>query len=176
MNPGTQSVVSEVRMQMKRKLHSESMEENQTMMKMFKLNQSDASITNLELSEVGSGRKFNFKLTDKRAKSNLLKSASRDHFELDPKQKSTNLKFSAGSFIMVAKPMIKECEARFRSKSNFVKDDMVISVAEFRDGIELNDKHFDTKVVFSVNKKKVVLHCYNSTQNLKVDGSIYKYF
>ena len=49
----------------------------------------------------------------------------------------------------------------------------VIKVEEFLDGIDLEAKHFDTKIVFSVNTKKVVIHCYNSTQNIKVGGSVY---
>ena len=53
-----------------------------------------------------------------------------------------------------------------------IHKDMEVRVEEFRDGIELNDKHFDTKLVLFVNGNKVVLHCYNSTQNIKVEGSI----
>ena len=53
---------------------------------------------------------------------------------------------------------------------------MELRIEEFRDGLELNNKHFDTKIVLFVNGKKVVLHCYNSTQNIKVEGSIYLEF
>ena len=43
-------------------------------------------------------RNFDFKLTDKKAKSNIIKAANRCHFEVEAKQKSKNLKFSAGSY------------------------------------------------------------------------------
>ena len=50
---------------------------------------------------------------------------------------------------------------------------MNISVSDFSAGLELNGKHFDTKIEFQVNNQKVVMHYYNSTQNLKVEGSVY---
>ena len=34
----------------------------------------------------------------------------------------------------------------------------------------------DTKIVFNVNAEKVVVHCYNSTQNLMVNGKMYQEF
>ena len=150
---------------MKRKLQIQEseQEEEEQVIKMLKLNQ----------SSLVPGRKFNFKLTDKKAKGNLIKSANRSHFEVEHKQKSSNLKFSAGAYIQVAKPMIKECEDRFQSQATFNKDNMEIKVDEIRAGKELNDKHVDTKIVFSVNNKKVVMHCYNSTQNMNIAGTIY---
>ena len=154
---------------MKRKLQLEMNVDN----KMLKLNQS-ASIP--EPSEVYSGRKLDFELTDKKAKANLMKSASRAHFEVEKKQRSTNLRFSAGAYLLVAKPFVKKCELGFLNKTPFSKDDMEIVVDKYRDGLEQNNKHFGTKIAFSVNRKKVVIHCYNSTQNMKVDGSIYEYF
>ena len=60
------------------------------------------------MSQVEYARQFNFELTDKKAKGNLIKSTERRHFEMEPKQRSTNLKFSAGAYILVAKPMIAE--------------------------------------------------------------------
>ena len=142
---------------MKRKLQLEMNVDN----KMLKLNQS-ASV--LETSEFNSGRKLNFELTDKKAKANLIKSANRAHFEIEKKQRSTNIRFSAGSYLLVAKPFVKKCELGYLNQTPFSKDDMEIAVDEYRDGLEQNNKHFDTKIVFSVNRKKVVIHCYNSTQ------------
>ena len=94
-------------MTMKRKLQFEITDYN----KMLKLNQTEIDDTELE-----AGRKFDFELTDKKAKANLLKSANRRHLEIENKQKSTNLRFSAGAFLMVAKPFIKECELGFKTK------------------------------------------------------------
>ena len=145
--------------------------------KMLKLNQSGISDMDLDIADVTSveeGRKFKFQLTDKKAKSNLIKSAGRSHFLVETKQMSKNLKFSAGAYLQVAKQLIKECEHKFRSQTSFTQNNLNIKVQDYRDCLELNDKHFDTKIVFLVNEQKVVMHCYNSTQNLMVNGSIYE--
>ena len=62
--------------------------------------------------------------------------------------------------------MIEECQKKYEQRTVFTFDDLEIKVVNFQSRHELNNKHFDTKVVFSVNNKKVVMHCYNSTQNL----------
>ena len=159
----------------KRKLCLEEAEQSQAE-KIFKLSETMVEMSELKDNVmVGGtgGRNLNFRMTDKKAKSNLLKAASRVHFNIETNQKSKNLRFSAGAFIQVAKPMIKECEAKFKSNSFIFHENIEIRIEEFRDGIELNAKHFDTKIVFFVNGNKVVMHCYNSTQNIKVEGSIY---
>ena len=55
--------------------------------------ETEDSIT--DVTSAGDDRKFNFKLTDKKAKSNLIKSANRSQFEIEIKQQSLNLRFSA---------------------------------------------------------------------------------
>ena len=137
---------------------------------MLKLNASSLDDTE------NNDRKFNFKLTDKKAKSNLLKSANRPHFEVEMKQLSLNLKFSAGAYLLVAKPFVEECETYFNKNSSLTENTMEVKVNEFRAGKDLNEKHFDTKIVFLVNAQKVTMHCYNSTQNIMVNGSIYVEF
>ena len=148
--------------------------------KMLKINESSFDIetedTLTDVTSAQNDRKFNFKLTDKKAKSNLIKSANRSKLEIEIKQQSLNLRFSAGAYLQVAKPFIKECENYFHSRTFFSVNDLEIMVNEFRAGKELNDKHFDTKIVFLVNKQKVTMHCYNSTQNIMVNGSIYQQF
>ena len=148
-----------------------------TSAKMLKWNVTE--LENMDISDVTSisgSRRFNFKLTDQKAKKNLLKSAHRQHFQVEEKQNCQNLRFSPGAYLMVAKKMIEQCEVRFKNNSTYVYEDLQIKVDEFRAGHELNNKHFDTKVTFSVNNQKVVMHCYNSTQNLKVDGIAHSYF
>ena len=138
------------------------------------------SETVVEMKEVNDlesiERNFDFKLTDKKAKSNILKSAKRCHFEIEAKQKSKNLKFSAGSYLFVAKQMIKECQLNFRNQSPITHDDMEIRIQDVKEGFDLDGNHFDTKIEFLVNGKKAVLHFYYTTQNVKVDGSIYNDF
>ena len=149
---------------LKRKINLEEISPN----KMLKLNESGVNVND--------DRTFNFELTDKKAKSNLLKSANRPQFEIEIKQQSLNLKFSAGAYLLVAQPLIKEFESYFLKKTPFTENGMETKVQEFRAGKDLNDKHFDTKLVFLVNTKKVTMHCYNSTQNIMVNGSIYMEF
>ena len=41
---------------------------------------------------------------------------------------------------------------------------------------ELSGKHVDTKIEFKVNKDKIVIHIYNSTQKLTIQGRKHKWF
>ena len=133
--------------------------------------------TQLEVDDLSSEeRKLNFKLTDKKARANLLKSAGRKHLEIETKQNCTNLRFSPGAFLLVGKKLVEECENIHKKGNQLVHDNVSITVDEFRTGVELNNKHFDNKIVFSVDGHKVVVHCYNSTQNLKVEGRSYLLF
>ena len=88
---------------MKRKVNSvETFEEEEKSIKMLKLNQS-CNVQDREISNATSaiddtrGRKFDFQLTDKKAKANILVAAKRRLFEIETKQKSKNMKFSAGA-------------------------------------------------------------------------------
>ena len=122
------------------------------------------------------GRKFNYQLTDKTAKANLLKAATRNCFEIEAKQKSSNLRFSAGSYLYVVMPMVKIWQTKYEKNETFQEGSLSVKVEEIENGLEMNARHLDTKIVFSVNNKKVVLHCYNSTQNLMVNGKMYVEF
>ena len=124
----------------------------------------------------GSERNFDFKLTEQKVKANLRKSAVRNHFVKELKQRSINLRFSAGAYLKVAKEVIKECQNKFIKGEVITHKNFKNRVQDFRDGLELSGKHFDTKVVFYVNNHKVVMHCYNSTQNLKIKGGNYNEF
>ena len=154
---------------MKRMLYSPHQSQSK---KLMKWNQSQLDKVDLSNEE----RKLNFKLTDKKVRSNLLKSAERRHLEVEHKQNCTNIRFSPGAYLFVGKKLIDECEEKQKQGSVFVYENLSIKVDEFKTGKELNNKHFDTKIVFAVDGQKVVIHCYNSTQNLKVEGSIYLSF
>ena len=108
------------------------------------------------------GRKLNYQITDKTAKANLLKAANRNCFEIESKQKSTNLRFSAGSYLHVVMPVVKTWENNFKNDEVLKEGYLTIKVEEFENGMDLNAKHVDSKIVFSVNGEKAVLHCYNS--------------
>ena len=55
-------------------------------------------------------RNFKYKLTEKTAKSNLIRGAKREHFAIDSKQGATNIDFSDGSWILVAYPELIKWE------------------------------------------------------------------
>ena len=160
---------------MKRKLEVTTVENSCD--KMIKFNKTEMEKMDIsDIDSIGGARMFNFKLTDKKARKNLLKSAQRMYLETEVKQNCINLKFSPGTYLLVAKKMIEECEVKHSQGVKFQFKDMEIKVVDFSSGLELNNKHFDTKIVFSVNDQKVVMHCYNSTQNLKVDGNAHVHF
>ena len=79
---------------MKRKLESVVSVVN-TQDKMLKWNDTQLESMNIsDIGSVGGSRRFNFKLSDKKAKKNLMKSAQRSHLEIEVKQTCRNLKFS----------------------------------------------------------------------------------
>ena len=165
---------------MKRKIVSiEEFEENKKM-KMIE-SEHVTVVEKMHISDMtpaasGNLRRLNFKLTEKTAKSNLIKAANRNYFEIELKQKSTNLRFSAGAYLHTVMPVIENWKSKNMSKETFREGSMNIKVDEYADGLEMNAKHLDTKIVFNVNAEKVVVHCYNSTQNLMVNGKMYQEF
>ena len=113
---------------------------------------------------------LNFKLTEKTAKANLLKSSNRKQLEIDTKQTCMNMKFSPGAYLQCVLPVIKKWGLCFQSKQTINEENISIRVDEFEERKEMSDKHVNTKLVLYVNGDKIVVHCYNSTQNLRVDG------
>ena len=77
-----------------------------TARKTQKMMKTDQLIAN---SSIGSdeSRNFNYKLTDKKAKANLRNAAMRKPFEIEMKQRSCNLRFSAGAFLQTVKPRLE---------------------------------------------------------------------
>ena len=116
-------------------------------------------------------RNLNFKLKDQTARKNLLAAARRDDFEKEDKQKCTKLKFSAGAYYEVVLPTVRGWKNLSGKCFNF--EGKNIKVSDFKAGYEENNKHFDSKIVFLVNGNKTVVHSYNSTQNMKVEGKGY---
>ena len=51
-----------------------------------------------------------------------------------------------------------------------------IKILEFEAGFENSQKHMDTKLVILVKNSRLVLHTYNSTQKLMVQGQNYEEF
>ena len=68
-------------------------------------------------------------------------------------------------------PFLNQCEEKFKNGEKVSQNDLEIEVHEYQDGKENTAKHIDAKIVLYVNKEKIVLHCYNSTQKVMVAGS-----
>ena len=54
-------------------------------------------------------------------------------------------------------------------------DETEVKIIEIDAGIENSEKHVDTKLVVMVNNDRLVLHAYNGTQNLMVQGKNYEH-
>ena len=51
-------------------------------------------------------RHFNYELSDKKAKSNLLKSAAREALKVEERQKCPMFEFSVGSYLLAVNPLV----------------------------------------------------------------------
>ena len=114
-------------------------------------------------------RNTNFKLKDQMTRKNLLQAARRENFEKEDKQKCIKLKFNAGAYYEAVLPTV----SGWKKLNSFSFNRKIIKVSEFKEGYEENNKHFDSKIVFLVNGTRIVVHFYNSTQNMKVEGKGY---
>ena len=64
----------------------------------------DHILTTLHSGPSKSTRNFKYRVTDKTARTNLMKGAKRKHLGIEIKQGATNIDFSDGSWILVAYP------------------------------------------------------------------------
>ena len=111
---------------------------------------------------------FNYEMTDKKAKSNLIKGASREVLETEEMQKCTMLIFSVGAYYEVIIPSVAEWKIGTKIMNNEIKN--VIP------GFDENNKHMQTIIKVLCGKNMVTLTCFNSTQKVKVEGKGYQEF
>ena len=121
------------------------------------------------------GRKFEFKLDEKAAKGKLIKGAKRVPFEVVKNSSSSNLDFCLGSWNNVVQPSMRYWSDVKGIKSCKI-DDMVIRIADLKSGKDIGGNHIDSQIVFFANRDKIVLHCYNTTQRILVNGHGYSKF
>ena len=117
-------------------------------------------------------RKFEYKLSDKAARGKLIKGGKRIPFEVVENSSSSNLVFNLGSWNFVVKPSFKYWTEVKGNKTCRIGD-TVVRIADVRTGKDIGGKHIDTQIVFFANRDKVVLHCYNTTQLILVNGHGY---
>ena len=136
------------------------------------LNNVESSIINVDNDN---GRVFEYTLNKKKAKAKLLKGANREnHLDVEFKSGCANLRFSNGSYLKLILPLLKNWN---ENKEKIVQiDDSEVHIVEVEAGRESLGQHMDTKLVVMVNGDRLVLHVYNGTQNLMVQGKNYQRF
>ena len=118
-------------------------------------------------------RVFNYVLNDKRAKSKLLKGAKRvNNLEVEKKRGCVNLLFNDGSYFEVVLPLLRLWKDKLDEV--FIINEVEIKIVEMDLGIEDSNKHMDTKLVIMANNDRLVVHAYNSRQNVMVQGKDYE--
>jgi len=117
-------------------------------------------------------RTFNYNLTTMKAKSNLLKSARRGPYEIIHHQKSVKILFNAGLYKVVLLPLISAFE-HLEPSGRLTANILNIKLVSLVPGKDISGNIVDTKIELDVNNKKVTLHAYNTTQNVKVEGAGY---
>ena len=120
-------------------------------------------------------RKFEFQLDEKAAKAKLVKNAKKIPFEIVENSSSSNLVFSPGSWNSVVQPSMRYWDEVKGTKTCKI-DDRIVRIADVKTGKDVGGKHIDTQIVFFSNRDKVVLHCYNTTQLILVNGHGYADF
>ena len=117
-------------------------------------------------------RTFNYNLTTAKAKSNLLKSAKREPYEVVHHQKCVKILFNAGLYKVVLLPLISAFE-QLEPSGPLSAQILNIKLVSLVPGTDITGNVVDTKIELDVNNQKVTLHAYNTTQNLKVEGAGY---
>ena len=131
-----------------------------------------SSLQNTKISNSLS-RNFGYKLSDKKAKSNLLDSAAREPFEIIERQLCSMLFFSVGSYLEAVFPTVLSWK---NGKKTLETKNLSINIVDVLPGYDKDGKHIDTVVTFNVNGQKIVTICYNTTQKIKVEGRGYLLF
>ena len=134
--------------------------------------QSEISNVTLVSDDASAAHTFNYKLNKERARKKLYEGANREAFKREDKKECINLIFNDGAFKEVILNSI--IEIRNGPKHFIVGKENVERISiDRRD--ELTGRHVDTKIEFRVNGEKVLIHVYNSTQKLTIQGKRYRW-
>ena len=115
------------------------------------------------------GKHFAYELTDKKAKSNLIKSANREHIEFEEMQKCIMINLSTGAYLEIVIPAVAEW-------GNEVIKAQTISVENVTPGYDDKCNHVQTIVRFRYKSERITITCYNTTQRIKAEGKGYVEF
>ena len=112
-------------------------------------------------------RTFNYTLNDKKSKNKLLKGAKRaKNLDVEVKSTCVNMRFNDGSYFEVIIPLMNAW--KHSVDQEVLINGTAVHILEIDAGIENTDKHIDTKMTIVTENNRLVLHAYNSTQNLMV--------
>ena len=121
------------------------------------------------------GRVHDYVLNNKRTKTKLLKGAKRtNNLDIERKSGVVNMLFDDGSYFEVVLPLLRLWHKN--KDETFVINGREIKVVESDEGIENSGQQVDTKLVLLANNDRFVVHAYNSTQKLMVQGKNYEQF
>ena len=109
--------------------------------------------------------------TKNRAKSKLLKGAKKPNLDVEVKDGCVNLRFCDGSFHEIILPLLNLWQQR--TNEVFKIDEVELKVIEVIKGTENTKKHVDTKLILMVNDDRLVVHVYNGTHNMMIQGKNY---
>ena len=117
-------------------------------------------------------RQFNYKLDEKATKAKMVRSAKKIPFEVVEHTSSANLVFNLGSWNYVVLPTVRYW-SEVKGKKTCDLGENTVTIADVKTGKDITGKHIDTQIVLFLNRDKVVLHCYNTTQLILVNGHGY---
>ena len=117
-------------------------------------------------------RKFTYKLNEKATRNKLIKGARRIPFDVVENSSSINLLFNLGSWSEIVMPSILYWEKVKETKTCRIGD-KVVKIIDVKAGKEVTRSHVDTQISFLMNNDKIMLHCYNTTQLILVNGHGY---
>ena len=115
-------------------------------------------------------RTFDYTLNNKRANAKLLKGAKRvNSLEVERKTGGcVTFLFCDGSYFEVVLPLLRVWHEKLNK--TIVLNGFEIKILDIKIGKEDSGKLMDTKVAVIVNNDRFVLHAYNSTQKVMIQG------
>ena len=142
--------------------------------KMKQLSNSQPQIIQIHEDNNHDGRVFEYSMNKKRANAKLLQGAKAKNLDVEVKSGCVNLRFSDGSYCELILPLIKAWQQKVDEIVQINENE--IKIVEVEAGKEQTGSHVDTKLVVMNKGDRLVLHAYNGTQNLMVQGKNYEQF
>ena len=78
------------------------------------------------------------------------------------------MRFSDGAYHEIVLPLLKTWLQNCNKE--FVINGSTLRIIEAEEGKDVSARHVDTKIVMMFDNEKVVIHAYNTTQNVSVQG------